>query len=81
MRLGQVDRKMAFPLLSFRLLLSLLHEDRMRIGQATKKAGLSLVSALAFAYLCHERPRHPEMSLQNSRYEKERLRSTEGHCH
>lgn len=52
MRLGQVDRKMAFPLLSFRLSLSLLHEDRMRIGQATKKAGLSLVSALAFAYLC-----------------------------
>ena len=34
------------------LFVSLLHEGRMRLGQATKKAGLSLVSALAFHYLC-----------------------------
>ena len=32
--------------------LSLPCEDRMRLGQATKKARLSLVSALAFHYLC-----------------------------
>ena len=32
--------------------LSLPCEDRTRLGQAMKKAGLSLVSALAFHYLC-----------------------------
>jgi len=37
------------------VLLSLLCEDWMRLGQATKKAGLSLVSALAFRYLCMNR--------------------------
>ena len=46
-----------FPCPGDRLCVSLSYEDRIRLNQVTKKARLSLVSTLAFHYLCLANPR------------------------
>ena len=45
-------KKQAFSCFGARLSLSLLREDRLRLGQSKKKAWLSFALALAFHYLC-----------------------------
>ena len=57
-----------------RLSLSLFHEDRMRLGIASQKTTFSLVSALAFHYLCslnlkeqHEKAFYRDLRLPDER--------------